>query len=161
MLTERQVSNTDWVQSSNHSLITERELAMYTLGKEVGAEEARKEARELYISNLERSYEDTSKVVTFLQENGLEVISARLKVHSLNSLKVMIALAYDEHLINSLDIVYNHLYDVEDKINDKEYDLTFSIIKANKGTFSDICVENDGYIFKHRLSKNAEEARPA
>ena len=154
-------SNTEWVQSSNHSLNTAREQAIFSLGKEKGAEELKKEISDIYISLLTRSYEDTTKVLSVFKYLQLDVLSARLKVDSLNSLRVMIALRPNDKLFESLDTVYNHLYDVEEEINNDDYHVTFSIIKAFENSFSDASVENDGYIYKHRLSLDEKTTRPA
>lgn len=156
-----QNSDTEWVKSSSHSLNSQRERDIFSLGKERGAEEVRKEIQDLYLTHLTKSYEDTTRLLSYVKDLELDIISARLKVDSLTSLKVVIALKSDEKLLKSLDKLYNRLYDLEDEINSDEYDLRFSIIKANGESFSDKCVENDGYIYKHRLSLNEEEARPA
>jgi hypothetical protein len=150
----------EWVKSSSYSLVNERDIAIFRMGKEQGAEEYKQQIETLLNENLSKSYNDTTKVLEKLREDNISVISARLKVKAINSLNIILSIKESELLNSKIDKIYNFIYDLEEVTNTENYTVDFSIIKANE-SFSDKRVESDGYIYKHRLLLNEETARTA
>jgi hypothetical protein len=159
MTTKKLPNNTDWVISS-HSLNSERERAIYAMGKEKGVEEAHEKHIDHIGKNLAKSYNDTTKILEKLKANNIDIISARLKMRSENCFKILLSVKDTEDIPLNLDNIYNFIHEVETTSNTNDYMVDFSIVKANSN-FSDAKVENDGYIFKHRLFINEEDTRPA
>ena len=150
----------EWVKSSSHSLVNERDLAIYMMGKEKGAEEYKEQIDDILKHNFTQSYEDTTRVLERLKDYQLNIISARLKIESIRSLKIILAIQQSDLLSEKIEDVYDFIYDLETQSNNSEYRVDFSIIKANEN-FDDQCVEGDGYIYKHRLLLNEKSPRTA
>jgi hypothetical protein len=148
----------EWVTSPSHSLLTERDKTIYNMGKIKGAEEHEKELIDLIQSNFKKSYLDTSKVLKEMLTKKINVISARLKVESIHSLKVALAVSPDDNLKENIGGLYNFIFELEGKTNSSKYNIDFSIIKATQ-ELTDKCIENDGYIYKHLLLTNAKRSR--
>jgi hypothetical protein len=149
----------EWVKSSSYSLVNERETAIYNMGKEKGVEEEKERFDSLIKENFQRSYNDTTQVLDKIKTSGIEVISARLKIKSINCLRVAVSLKKDNLSDDIIEDIYNFIYELETISNKEDYNIDFSLIKANEG-FSDKSVENDGYIYKHQLV-NEKSSRTA
>ena len=156
-----QAKNTiEWVTSPSQSLLSKRERDIYNRGKEKGAQELQEKYEHIFSENLSKSYKDTSEILNKIKEENLEVISARLKVLHPNSLKVLISITETEELYKKIDGLYEFIYDLEEKHNNENYNVDFSILKANN-TFIEKNVESDGFIYKHQLFLDEKRTRKA
>jgi len=151
-------TTTEWVTSPSNSLLSRRDRNIYNMGKEKGAQELLDKFDKVYQQNLSKSYLDTSKILNKIKEKELEILSARLKVLHPNSLKVAISIKETQDISDKLTEIYDFIYELEEKQNDDNYNVDYSIIKAN-AHFDDSVVENDGYIYKHLLFLNEERTR--
>lgn len=131
---------------------------MYAMGKEKGVEEYKKQRQDILNANFAKSYQDTNKILEVLRRFNISVISARLKVETLSNLKVALSIQQTEELNEKIEDIYNFICEVEDSSNSENYQVDFSIIKANDH-FSDECVESDGFIYKHRMISDEKRAR--
>jgi hypothetical protein len=148
----------EWVTSPSQSLLSKRDRDIYMMGKEKGEQEVFEKFQKAFNENLSKSYADTSKILDKIKTEKLEIISARLKVLHPNSLKVAISVKESENLSEKLSLIYDFIYDLEEKQNTDNYNVDYSIIKANS-TFNEKNIENDGYIYKHLLFLNEKRAR--
>lgn len=150
----------EWVTTPSHSLVTKREMDMFLMGKENGVEEYKKKRQDIFNFNFVKSYDDANKILDIIKAFNIQVISARLKIEALNVFRIAISLKQTEELNSKIEDIYNSIYELEESESNDSYSVDFSIIKANE-SFDDKCVENDGYIYKHRLTINEESTRTA
>lgn len=150
----------EWVTTPSHSLVTKREMDMFLMGKEKGVEEYKKKRQDIFNLNFAKSYDDANKILDIIKAFNIQVISARLKIEALNVFRIAISVKQTEVLNTKIEDIYNSIYELEESESNDTYSIDFSIIKANEH-FDDKCVENDGYIYKHRLIINEESARTA
>lgn len=155
-----QLSNTEWVKSSSYSLVNERDIAIFQMGKERGAVEEKEKIDHIISENFSKSYEHTSRVIKKLSDISVPVISARLKIKAINCLRIALAINSTDLSSEKIEEIYNFIYELEQSENSSDYSVDFSIIKAND-SFNDETVENDGYIYKHRLLLDEESTRTA
>jgi hypothetical protein len=147
---------TDWVTPA--SLVSKRDKAIFDLGKQKGKEEVDSDFQERLGKNFELSYIHTTEFLKFLSENNVCVLDARLKLEHLSDLKVAVILKEDETLQEKISLVYDFLYDLEAKNNTEDYNIDFTIIKADE-RFQGELVEKDGFIFTHQLLDNDGAAK--
>jgi hypothetical protein len=140
-----QLIRTDWVTPA--SLVSKRDKAIFDLGKQKGKEEVDNDFQERLGKNFELSYIHTTEFLNFLAEKNVCVLDARLKLEHLSDLKE------DEDLKEKISLVYDFLYELEAKNNTEDYNIDFTIIKADE-RFQGGLVEKDGYIFTHQLLNN-------
>jgi hypothetical protein len=157
---QQHITNSEWVKSVSHSLVNERDIAIFQMGKEKGAKEESDRIQKIIENNLSKTYNDTTKVIEKFRAEKIDIISARLKVKSIYSFKIILAIKFSESVAEKMDNIYDFIFNLEKSINKENYFVDFSIIKANEN-FSDSKVENDGYIYKHRLIINEKSSRPA
>jgi hypothetical protein len=138
-----QLIRTDWVTPA--SLVSKRDKAIFDLGKQKGKEEVDNDFQERLGKNFELSYIHTTEFLNFLAEKNVCVLDARLKV--------AVILKEDEDLKEKISLVYDFLYELEAKNNTEDYNIDFTIIKADE-RFQGGLVEKDGYIFTHQLLNN-------
>lgn len=141
----------EWVTTP--SLINKRETEIYNLGKQKGLEEADEKFDKILTKNFQLSYKHTTELLKFLIKKNISVINARLKLEQINDLKVAVILKSDENVKNHISEVYDFVYDLEGKNNKANYNIDFTIIKADDN-FQERLVEKDGYIFTHQLLTN-------
>ncbi len=151
----------EWVSNSNQSMY-DREIDSYFLGKEEGVEEFKQKFRTIFHRNLKKSYHDTSKVLSQIEKIGVEIQSTHLNIKNINSFRVKIAITESDKLLKNMGSIYESLFSIEEKVRKKNYDLRFSIIKADEN-FSEACLISDGFNLKHKSKiksrLNAKRAR--
>ena len=158
--TQKKINQSDeWVKSSSRSLVNERDIAIFAMGKEKGAKEEKDKLDDRIKNLFSKSYEDTSVVLDTMKELGVRPVFARLKLQTLNYLNVIIAVFKSDFTPDKAEKIYNFLSEFEEKKSTKEYNIDFSIFKAPDG-FSDTAIENDGYIYKHQSLLNEKSSRP-
>lgn len=150
----------EWVTTPSHSLVTKREMDMFLMGKEKGVEEYKKKRQDIFDLNFIKSYNDASKILDIIKAFNIQIISARLKVEALDVFRIAISVKQTEELNSKIEDIYNSIYELEESESSDSYSIDFSIIKASE-SFDDKFVENDGYIYKHRLTINEEIPRTA
>ena len=150
----------EWVISPSQSLLSNRERDIYNMGKEKGAQELIDKYEKVFRENLSKSFKDTTEILNKIQEENLEVKSARLKVLHPNSLKVLISITETPTLHEKIESIYEFIYELEEKHNNENYNVDFSIIKANE-KFTEKNVESDGFIYRHQLFLNEKRSRKA
>lgn len=142
---------TEWITPA--SLVSKRDKAIFDLGKQKGKEEADKDFEDRLGRNFELSYIHTTEFLSFLSEQNISALDARLKFEHISDLRVAIVLEEDDDLKNKISLVYDFLYDLEAKNNTEDYNIDFTIIKSDEN-FQGRLVEKDGYIFTHQLLNN-------
>ena len=80
----------------------------------------------------------------------LPTMSAFLKLDSPESFTVLITLPDSEFINNSMRKAYTEIAEIEDKFNNENYNIEFSICGTNETNFSEECVISDGYALKFK-----------
>ena len=153
--THSQPVNAEWITPA--SLVSKRDRAIYDLGKQKGKEEVDNDFQANLNRNFERSYHHTTEFLNFLKNNNVYVLDAKLKFEHLSDLKVAVIIKEEDNLSEKISSIYDFVYDLEGRSNSDDYNIDFTIVKADCN-FQDKLVENDGFIFTHQLLINDGES---
>ncbi|WP_448698434.1 hypothetical protein ACFGVR_16490 [Mucilaginibacter sp. AW1-3] len=145
----------EWLTTPSQNLNSKRYLGIISIkSKEQKAEDPKPLPQQAILNeNFVRSYEDTCKVLSLLNESDIDVISARLKVETLNHLQIMLSIKQTKDLNDKIENVYSFIYELGESSSSENYNIDFYIIKATEH-FNDKGIEKDGYIYKHPLTIN-------
>jgi len=151
-----QQATAEWITPA--SLVSKRDKAIFDLGKQKGKEEADNHFQDHLNKNFELSYTHTTEFLNFLSDKNINVLDARLKIDHVSDLKVAVILKEEDNLKDKMSLLYDFLYELELKNNTEEYNIDFTIIKADEN-FQGRLVEKDGFIFTYQLLNNDRAAK--
>jgi hypothetical protein len=128
---------------------TNQLIAAYEAGIARGMVGAQKLVQEKFFYNVDKTAEDTGKLVSKLQEYGINPSAARLKVISWDQFEVLIILPEKEYLDEKFDIVYNFVGELENATHEEFYCITFKFLPETENT--DVQkIMSDGFTLLHK-----------
>lgn len=117
----------------------------YLKGKSDGMVQTDMLLRKQLEDNFAKAAKDTSKVISFLKEKGIQSLSAHLKICSLYDLSILITISENDFLKDVFSEVYNFTNHVEQIEKSDLYSVSFSFINKSDGFNSDL-LHSDGFI---------------
>ena len=145
------VKESDWEspKPGEEHYSTNQLIAAYEAGIAKGISGMQKLVQEKFNVNIDKTANDTGKLIVKLQEYGIAPTSARLKVISWDQFEVLIILPEKEYLDEKFDIVYNFVGDLENATREEFYSISFKFLPETKDT--DIQkIMSDGFTLLHK-----------
>jgi len=145
------VKESDWEspKAGEEHYSTNQLIAAYEAGIAKGISGMQKLVQEKFNANIDKTASDTGRLISKLQEYGVNPTSARLKVISWDQFEVLFILPEKEYLDEKFDFVYNFVGDLENSTREEFYSISFKFLPETEDT--DIQkIMSDGFTLQHK-----------